>query len=64
MYKHWRYRPANPDRPYPFYANFYRPLKTCFSAIGRGTVKWLKKLKRYNPETVKAFHNRFKASTL
>jgi len=24
MYKHWRYRPANPDRPYPFYANFYR----------------------------------------
>src|SRR5947209_1612851 len=24
MYKHWRYRPANPDRPYPFYANFSR----------------------------------------
>jgi KDO2-lipid IV(A) lauroyltransferase len=22
MYKHWRYRPANADRPYPFYANF------------------------------------------
>jgi KDO2-lipid IV(A) lauroyltransferase len=21
MYKHWRYRPANADRPYPFYAN-------------------------------------------
>jgi Kdo2-lipid IVA lauroyltransferase/acyltransferase len=25
MYKHWRYCPANPDRPYPFYANpFWR----------------------------------------
>jgi Kdo2-lipid IVA lauroyltransferase/acyltransferase len=24
MYKHWRYRLANPDRPYPFYANFSR----------------------------------------
>ena len=24
MYKHWRYRPANPDRPYPFYSNFSR----------------------------------------
>jgi KDO2-lipid IV(A) lauroyltransferase len=23
MYKHWRYRPAKADRPYPFYANFY-----------------------------------------
>ena len=22
MYKHWRYRPANPPRPYPFYASF------------------------------------------
>jgi KDO2-lipid IV(A) lauroyltransferase len=21
MYKHWRYRPTNADRPYPFYAN-------------------------------------------
>ena len=27
MYKHWRYRPANPARPYPFYANFYRPFE-------------------------------------
>ena len=27
MYKHWRYRPANPDRPYPSYANFYRPFE-------------------------------------
>jgi lauroyl/myristoyl acyltransferase len=27
MYKHWRYLPANPDRPYPFYANFNRPFE-------------------------------------
>ncbi len=27
MYKHWRYRPAKPDRPYPFYANFSRPFE-------------------------------------
>jgi len=27
MYKHWRYLPAKPDRPYPFYANFYRPFQ-------------------------------------
>ena len=27
MYKHWRYRPANPSRPYPFYANFFRPFE-------------------------------------
>jgi Kdo2-lipid IVA lauroyltransferase/acyltransferase len=27
MYKHWRYRPENPERPYPFYANFYRPFQ-------------------------------------
>ena len=27
MYKHWRYLPANPERPYPFYANFYRPFQ-------------------------------------
>ncbi|MGA7274050.1 MAG: lysophospholipid acyltransferase family protein [Candidatus Udaeobacter sp.] len=27
MYKHWRYLGANPDRPYPFYANFYRPFE-------------------------------------
>src|SRR5947207_2207115 len=26
-YKHWRYLPANADRPYPFYANFYRPFE-------------------------------------
>ena len=27
MYKHWRYLPAKPDRPYPFYANFFRPFE-------------------------------------
>src|SRR5437867_1322710 len=27
MYKHWRYLPANPDRLYPFYANFDRPFE-------------------------------------
>jgi KDO2-lipid IV(A) lauroyltransferase len=27
MYKHWRYLPANPDRPYPVYANFFRPFQ-------------------------------------
>jgi len=27
MYKHWRYLPANADRPYPFYASFYRPFE-------------------------------------
>jgi lauroyl/myristoyl acyltransferase len=27
MYKHWRYLPTNADRPYPFYANFYRPFE-------------------------------------
>ena len=27
MYKHWRYLPAKPDRPYPFYANFLRPFE-------------------------------------
>lgn len=26
-YKHWRYRPANSDRPYPLYANFLRPFE-------------------------------------
>ena len=27
MYKHWRYLPEHVDRPYPFYANFYRPFQ-------------------------------------
>jgi Kdo2-lipid IVA lauroyltransferase/acyltransferase len=32
MYKHWRYRPANPECPYPFYANFYRPFENMLDA--------------------------------
>ena len=32
MYKYWRYRPAHPDRPYPFYANFYRPFENMLEA--------------------------------
>ena len=32
MYKHWRYRPAHPERPYPFYANFYRPFENMLAA--------------------------------
>src|SRR5215510_9603041 len=27
MYKNWRYLPEHVDRPYPFYANFYRPFE-------------------------------------
>ena len=27
MYKHWRYRPANADRPYPFYAHALGPFE-------------------------------------
>src|SRR6516162_6049106 len=36
MYKHWRYRPAHPDRPYPFYANFYRPFEDMLEANKAG----------------------------
>ena len=32
MYKYWRYRPANPDRPYPFYSNFYQPFENMVEA--------------------------------
>jgi Kdo2-lipid IVA lauroyltransferase/acyltransferase len=27
IYKHWRYRPRNADRPYPFYAHFSKPFE-------------------------------------
>jgi len=27
QYATWRYLPAKPDRPYPFYANFLRPFE-------------------------------------
>ena len=36
MYKHWRYRPAHPDRPYPSYANFYRPFENMLEANKSG----------------------------
>jgi lauroyl/myristoyl acyltransferase len=36
MYKHWRYSPAHPDRPYPFYANFYRPFEDMLKASKAG----------------------------
>jgi lauroyl/myristoyl acyltransferase len=36
MYKHWRYRPAHPDRPYPFYSNFYRPFEDMLEANEAG----------------------------
>jgi KDO2-lipid IV(A) lauroyltransferase len=32
MYKHWRYRPENPERAYPLYANFYRPFQDMLEA--------------------------------
>ena len=38
MYKHWRYLPANPDRPYPFYANFYRPFEDLIQRDKAGTL--------------------------
>jgi KDO2-lipid IV(A) lauroyltransferase len=36
MYKYWRYSPAHPDRPYPFYANFYRPFENMLEANRAG----------------------------
>jgi len=42
MYKHWRYRPAHPDRQYPFYANFYRPFEDMLEAnkaVARNAAK-------------------------
>src|SRR5438034_6261150 len=38
MYKHWRYLPANADRPYPFYANFYRPFEDMLKLETAGSV--------------------------
>jgi hypothetical protein len=39
MYKHWRYLPARPDRPYRFYANFSDRSKTCFNRTKRSNQK-------------------------
>src|SRR4029453_6450386 len=39
MYKHWRYRPEKPERPYPFYANFYRPFEDLLQGDEASEVK-------------------------
>jgi hypothetical protein len=38
MYKHWRYLPANADRRYPFYANFYRPFEDMLNDEAAGSL--------------------------
>ena len=38
MYKHWRYLPANADRSYPFYANFYRPFEDMLNDQTAGSL--------------------------
>ena len=38
MYKHWRYLPANADRSYPFYANFYRPFEDMLKGQTAGSL--------------------------
>ena len=37
-YKHWRYLPANADRSYPFYANFYRPFEDMLKSETAGRL--------------------------
>ena len=39
MYKHWRYRPAKPDRPYPFYANFSRRFEDLLQRDGVDAIE-------------------------
>ena len=39
MYKHWRYRPAMPDRPYPFYANFSRRFEELLRCETANTIE-------------------------
>ncbi len=43
MYKHWRYLPGSADRPYPFYANFYRPFEDMLQCDREGNGKTVKK---------------------
>jgi lauroyl/myristoyl acyltransferase len=38
MYKHWRYRPAKPDRSYPFYANFSRRFEELLERDSTGSL--------------------------
>jgi lauroyl/myristoyl acyltransferase len=46
VYKHWRYLPANPDRPYPFYANFYRPFEDMLRRDGADAIEEPKRQRR------------------
>jgi KDO2-lipid IV(A) lauroyltransferase len=39
MYKHWRYKPANADRFYPFYANPFRRFDELLQRDQAGSVK-------------------------
>jgi Kdo2-lipid IVA lauroyltransferase/acyltransferase len=39
MYKHWRYRPSHSDRPYPSYANSYRPFEDLLEANKAGATE-------------------------
>ena len=36
MYKHWRYRPANADRPYPFYSRAHRRFDKRIASSAQG----------------------------
>lgn len=38
MYKHWRYRPVNADRPYPFYSHIYEAFDEILSKESGATV--------------------------
>ena len=38
MYKHWRYRPANAERPYPFYAHVYEAFDEILRDESPGTI--------------------------
>ncbi len=38
MYKHWRYRPAKADRPYPFYAHAYEDFDEMTAKESAGSV--------------------------
>jgi KDO2-lipid IV(A) lauroyltransferase len=39
MYKHWRYKPANADRPYPFYAHVYEAFDKILRDESAGAVE-------------------------
>jgi hypothetical protein len=44
MYKHWRYRPANADRPYPFYV---RPSRGFEKVIQRNQGNFIGETRMY-----------------